>query len=280
MKVNKIDLSLNKNVLFSTILEYKEDNKNVFTDFTGYTFKAQFRVGKTSTTQLITTVTPTVVGLGQIKLSLTDAQTKLFPGTTAYYDLLAQASGGEPGLMFQGSVTITDVITQWENTAPVTTASVLAGTFNTDQTVSLTVNEVGATVYYTTNGSTPTASSSAYTTPLAITATTTLKFYAVDTAGNAEAIQTIVYTIDKVAPVTTCNIAADATIATTDDITLTADETATTYYTTNGTTPTTSSTQYAAAFQLAAGAYTIKFFSVDTAGNIEAVKTVANITVA
>lgn len=280
MKVNSVALAINKGVAFSTILEYKEDNKNVFTDFTGFQFKAQFRTAKSHTATLIATVVPTVVGLGQLKLALTETQAALFAAGTAYYDVMAKAPGMDPEIIFTGNVAVTDVVTQWETTPPVTTPSVAGGLFNANQSVALTANEVGAKIYYTTDGSTPTQSSAQYSAPLAITSTTTLKFFAVDTAGNAEAVKTEAYTLDKVAPVTTCNMANDASIATTDNITLTADEPATTYYTTNGSTPTTGSTQYSGAFTLAAGTYAIKFFSVDTAGNTEAVKTVSNITVA
>lgn len=280
MKLNTENLSINKGVAFSNVFEYKEENKRVFLDLTSYTFKAQFRTAKNSSAPLVVTAVPTVTGLGQIKLDLTETQTGMFPGTAAYYDILAKSTTGVPELVFQGSVAVSDIVTQWENTPPVTTASVLAGAYNVNKIVTLTANEVGAKIYYTLDGSTPTSSSTMYSAAITISETTTLKFFAVDTAGNSEAVQTILYTIDKIAPTTACNIVADATIATTDNITLTADETATIYYTTNGATPTISSTQYAGAFQLAAGNYTIKFFAVDTAGNIETVKTVSNITVA
>lgn len=280
MKLSTENLSLNKGLVFETILEYKEDNKKVFTDFSGYSFKAQFRTAKNSLAPLIVTVVPTVVGLGQIKLALTEAQTALFPGNSAFYDVLAKSATGNPEPIFQGTVALTDIVTLWENIPPVTTASVLAGIYNVNKIVSLTANEVGAKIYYTLDGSTPTTSSSLYSSALTISESTDLKFFAVDAAGNVEVTQTISYTIDKIAPTTACNILSDATIATTDNITLTADETATIYYTTNGTTPTTSSTEYSGAFQLAAGNYTIKFFAIDTAGNTETVKTVSNVTVA
>ena len=48
---------------------------------------------------------------------------------------------------------------------------------------------------------------------------------------------------------------------------------AATYYTTNGTTPTTASTQGTSIALTTAGTYTIKYFSVDAAGNAEPVKT-------
>jgi hypothetical protein len=281
MQTNTQAFSITKGLSFSAILEYKEDGKRVFTDYTGYEFKAQFRAAKSPVADLFATVVPVAVGLGQLRISLTDAQTDLFTGTTIYYDILAKPPVGVVEKIYEGVVTlITPVsVTQWENIPPVTTPSILTGSFNTDQSLTLTVNEAGAVIYYTTDGSVPTASSTKYTTPIAITTTTTVKFFAVDTAGNVEAVHTEVYTIDKVAPVTTCNQADNAHISTTDNITLTTNETAKTYYTTDGSTPTKNSTLYAGAFQLAAGTYTIKFFSVDTAGNVEAVKTVSGIVV-
>ena len=81
-----------------------------------------------------------------------------------------------------------------DTTAPVTTASPLGGSFTAPVTVTLTSNEAGTT-YYTTNGTTPTTSSSVYSAPLYFSATTTLKYFSRDTAGNSEAVKTQLYTI-------------------------------------------------------------------------------------
>jgi len=92
-----------------------------------------------------------------------------------------------------------------DSTAPTTTASPTGGSYNSDQSVTLTANEP-ATIYYTTDGSTPTTSSTSGSSPvsgISITTTTTLKFFAKDTAGNTESVKTEVYTIDKTAPVIT-----------------------------------------------------------------------------
>jgi len=86
-------------------------------------------------------------------------------------------------------------------TAPTTTASPLGGTYTSAQSVTLTANEP-ATIYYTTNNSTPTTSSTVYSSPIPISATTTLKFFAKDTAGNPETVQTLVYTITSFSPIT------------------------------------------------------------------------------
>jgi hypothetical protein len=81
-----------------------------------------------------------------------------------------------------------------DKTAPVTTATPAGGTYETAQSVTLSVNEP-ATTFYTTDGSTPTTSSPVYSAPIDIAVTTTLQFFSKDTAGNVEAVKTELYTI-------------------------------------------------------------------------------------
>ena len=77
------------------------------------------------------------------------------------------------------------------------TFSPAAGTYTSDQDLHITINcaTTGATIYYTTDGTTPTETSTVYNTPVEITETTTIK--AIATAGNmlpsevAEATYTI-----------------------------------------------------------------------------------------
>jgi len=84
--------------------------------------------------------------------------------------------------------------------APTTTASPVGGIYNAPQTVTLTCSDGYGSgcdkIYYTTNGSTPTTSSPVYSSPINISVTTTLKFFAKDLAGNSEAIKTQNYIID------------------------------------------------------------------------------------
>lgn len=82
--------------------------------------------------------------------------------------------------------------------APDTTPPVLtitpANTFSTTQQVTMST-EVGATIYYTLDGVTePTIASDIYSIPLNLSATTTVKAFAKDTAGNESAVQTVTFT--------------------------------------------------------------------------------------
>ena len=82
-----------------------------------------------------------------------------------------------------------------DTTAPITTASPVGGTYTAAQNVTLSVNE-SANTFYTVDGSTPTQSSPIYTTPIAISTNTTLRYFSVDLAGNAEALKQQVYVIN------------------------------------------------------------------------------------
>jgi poly(hydroxyalkanoate) depolymerase family esterase len=161
-----------------------------------------------------------------------------------------------------------------DTTPPITTASPDAGTYSGSVTVTLSVNEQ-ATTYYTLDGTTPTQSSTQYSGPISITSTTTLKFFSKDTAGNMETVQTKTYTIssggDTTPPVTTASPDA-GTYSGSVTVTLSVNEQATTYYTLDGTTPTQSSAQYSSPIAITS-TKTLKFFSKDTAGNVEAVQT-------
>jgi VCBS repeat-containing protein len=98
-----------------------------------------------------------------------------------------------------------------DTTAPTTTAAPAGGTFVGPQSISLTASEP-ATIYYTTNGTAPTTSSPVYSSPVSITSTTTLKFFAKDAAGNQESVKTEVYTItaaDAVKPTVHISVPAN-----------------------------------------------------------------------
>ncbi|MDP1552998.1 MAG: chitobiase/beta-hexosaminidase C-terminal domain-containing protein [Methanobacteriaceae archaeon] len=83
--------------------------------------------------------------------------------------------------------------------APTAWANLKTGLYNVNKLVSLKMSE-GGTIYYTKNGANPSIYSAKYVGAILITATTTLKFFALDKAGNPSPIYTYKYTIDKIAP--------------------------------------------------------------------------------
>ena len=159
-------------------------------------------------------------------------------------------------------------ISQWydeiNNAGPLAFANPKGGTYNTDKTVTLSMNEDG-TIYYTTDGSTPTTSSTKYTDPITITTTTVLKFLAVDLANISSPIYTETYTIDKVAPTASADIKTGS-YNTDKTVPLSMTEDGTIYYTTNGSVPTNTSTKYTNPITITTTTV-LKFLAVDLAGN-------------
>jgi hypothetical protein len=122
--------------------------------------------------------------------------------------------------------------------------SLATGTYLTTESVTLSDTTPGATIYYTTNGTAPTTSSAVYTAPISVSSTETIEAIAAEsgyvTSGVVGAKYTIIPTVAKPA----LSLAAGA-YTTVQSVTLTeATAGATIYYTTDGTTPTTSSPVY------------------------------------
>jgi hypothetical protein len=86
-----------------------------------------------------------------------------------------------------------------DTTPPTLSASIKGGLYNSAQTVSINISEPG-TIYYTTDGSVPTESSTKYTSPITINSSTSLRFMGVDRAGNKSVLYQEQYSIDTVAP--------------------------------------------------------------------------------
>ena len=121
--------------------------------------------------------------------------------------------------------------------------SIGTGTFSAPFTVTISEASTCATVYYTTDGSTPTTASAVYSSPISISTTTMLKAIAECSGGSSSSVSSATYTMSSVAtpvlslPTGTYESSIQVTIG---------DPTsgATVYYTTNGATPTTSSPIY------------------------------------
>jgi hypothetical protein len=80
------------------------------------------------------------------------------------------------------------------------TLSPAAGTYSDPQSVSISDATSGASVYYTTNGTKPTTSSTKYTGPITVSSTETLQAIAVATGDTNSAAASAVYTINSASP--------------------------------------------------------------------------------
>ena len=129
-------------------------------------------------------------------------------------------------------------------------ASVAAGTYNDVQSVTLSSATSGASIYYTLDGSTPTTASTLYTGAVSVAASGTLKAIAAKGGMGSSAVMSAAYTLTVSTP--TSNPVAGS-YSTAQSVTLSsATPGASMYYTLDGSTPTTASTLYAAAINIAA----------------------------
>jgi uncharacterized repeat protein (TIGR03803 family) len=121
----------------------------------------------------------------------------------------------------------------------------VAGTYSSAQSVKITDTTDDATIYYTTNGTTPTTASTKYMAAIAVKATETIKAIATATGYSTSSVVSATYTL-KVATPTFVPVAGTYSSAQSVKITDSTPGVAI-YYTTNGTTPTAASTKYTAA---------------------------------
>lgn len=140
------------------------------------------------------------------------------------------------------------------------------GSYSTAQTVSLVSKTIDVALYYTLDGSAPTTASARYTTPLAVTATETIRAIAIAPGFPQSAIASATYTMTS---------PQAATPAITQTITI-AEATAsvTVYYTTTGTTPTAASTKYTGPITLSSSS-TLKFIAIGPNYQSSSVRTIS-----
>jgi hypothetical protein len=162
--------------------------------------------------------------------------------TTEKLEALAIATGDANSAVASAVYTISPL-----PAASTPTFSPGAGTYSSAQSVTISDSTTGATIYYTTDGSTPTTSSTEYTGPITVSSTETLHAISVATGDSNSAVASAAYTINNALPAaaTPTFSPAAGTYTSAQSVTI-ADATsdATIYYTTNGSTPNTSSTEY------------------------------------
>jgi formylglycine-generating enzyme required for sulfatase activity len=125
------------------------------------------------------------------------------------------------------------------------TASVTAGTYAAEQSVTLTTTTADVKIYYTIDGKEPTRDSTLYSGAISVNGTTTLKAFAVKDGHNDSGILTAAYILQALKPAASIPAGTYGKVQSVTLTTTPAD--AKIYYTTDGTEPAISSTLYSGA---------------------------------
>jgi hypothetical protein len=156
------------------------------------------------------------------------------------------------------------------------TFSPAGGTFTTAQNVTLSDGTPEAVIYYTIDGSAPTTSSTVYSTPISVdSGSVTIKAIAQATGFSASSVGSATFNIQPTATATPSFSPGTGTYSSTQSVTISdATSGAVIYYTTDGSTPTTSSAVYSSAISVSASS-TLEALAVATGFAQSAVATAA-----
>jgi flagellar biosynthesis/type III secretory pathway chaperone len=117
-------------------------------------------------------------------------------GNTAYVGFTA-GTGGESAVQQILNWTLVNSSGVVTTAAAVPTYSPVAGTYTSAQSVKITDSTPGATIYFTTNGTTPTTASPVYGGPIAVSTSETLQAIAVASGYTTSAVGAASYTISS-----------------------------------------------------------------------------------
>ena len=177
--------------------------------------------------------------------------------TTGYIKIQCRGAGSGKG---SGVSEVTIAYTAPVVAVATPTISPVGGAVEKGTSVTLTCTTAGASIYYTTDGTTPNSGSSQYNSAITINSAQTIKAIAIK-GEDASLVATAVYTIKKV-ETPTFSIADGTTVILGTNVELaTATEGANIHYTTDGSNPTLSSTTYSAPISIDAN-MTIKAIAV------------------
>jgi hypothetical protein len=211
--------------------------------------------GSCGTVSATTSHTLGLVASGTSTVTLSVYVDEVLQGTVTDNSSPYTVAGSGFGL--QGDGTATDsTVNEWQDysggsPAATPTFSPAAGVYPSAQTVTISDATSGAAIYYTTDGSTPTASSTIYTAAILVSSSETLQAIATASGSSTSAVAAAAYTITSAPPPAAATPIFSPEIGTytsAQSVTISdATAGATIYYTTNGATPTASSTIYTAA---------------------------------
>ena len=173
--------------------------------------------------------------------TLYSSSTPIAISSTTTINAIAVATGYSNSAVATGTYTIN------LPTAATPTFLPTPGTFTSAQSITLSDTTTGASIYYTTNGSAPTAQSTLYSpaSPIAISSTTTVKAIAIASGYLNSAVVTGTYTINLPAAATPTFSPTPGSFTTAQSVSLSDTTTgASIYYTVDGSTPTTSSSLF------------------------------------
>lgn len=211
--------------------------------------------------------TSSLTGLGNTAY-YTFYYAKIWKGGTLVRDFIPVASGTTIGsktldkdavfdqvnnVLYYYGTTTTETVDTGGSTEPETVEAPTI-TISTAGSVTLACATDGASIYYTTNGSAPTSSSTKYTAAFTVLHGATVKAVAIKDSTSSD-VASKTYTAPEVsAPVIIISTAGAVTISS-------ATSGADIYYTTNGATPTSSSTKFSSSFTVASGT-TVKAIAI------------------